>query len=183
MKRSFRIYLWAWAATLFGLFLLLATAQTALFRPHHSLAQDGGNLKKIVELDLPEVISVSSENNLERSSSRWDCFTHESYFAERLSEDCIDQLEQLCRVDTLHWSKGEDGLSYHYTEGDWDEYSISCSISADRAFVCYYIDESEGLLGVGAAFLIITIAFFGLVIWGLTLLVITLVRKKRSNHP
>lgn len=183
MNRSLRKYLWAWAAALFSLFLFIATAQSAIFRPHHSLAQNEANIEKIVKLDLPEVVSVDSQDNLERGASRWDCFTHESLFEERLSEDCIEQLEQLCRVDTLHWSKGKDGLSYHYTEGDWDEYSISCSISADRAFVSYYIDESEGLLGAGAAFLIITIAFFGLVIWGLTLLVITLVRKKRSNHP
>jgi hypothetical protein len=181
MKKSLKTYLWAWIISLSCLLLLLAAGR--VFAPHHSLAKDGYSIEKIIEVDLPNVKSVISENNLDRDSSRWDCFTHEIVFEESLSKDYINQLEQLCKSDSLRWTKGEEPLSYLYEDGDWENYYVTCGINPESAFVCYYVDEDEGLFVVAGALLIINFAFFVLVIWGLALLVITLVRKKRNNRP
>ena len=185
MKRSVKVYLWSWVAVILSLGLLLVWGKFGVLNPHHRLAKDPANIEKITKLDLPDVISVESDDNLDRGASRWDCFTHRSQFAEKLSDDCIRELDRLCRTDTIHWHRDDKNGCYDYLDAAWDhggEYCISCQIYEDSSKVEYYVDELEGFGNVFMGALVIIFAIGVLVVWGLILLLKACIRKIRRNR-
>ena len=98
MKKSLKIYLLLWVGVLFFIVLLVVITRMGLLTPHHRLAQDPTNIEIITGLDLPNPISVNSQNNLGRGASGWDCFEHRSQFSEKLSDELIGQLEIKCKT-------------------------------------------------------------------------------------
>ncbi len=184
LKKSFRIYLLLWLGLLVSFAVLIVACRTGLLSPHHRLAQDPANVEKITGLDLPEIEYVRSYDNLSRSSSRWDCFEHCSYFVDSLSSDCIDQLEALCRRDSIHWSKDSYTGYYKYLDDGWnrgDIYCIACHISNKRSYIEYYVDESEGLDIAALGLLIILLVAFILVVIGVVAIVKTILRRCRTK--
>lgn len=180
MKKSLKIYLWLWLVAVVAFGLNVALIRCGVFSPHHRLAQDVTNVEKITGLDLPETNSSHSRDNLERTSSRWDCFMHHTYFKGELSSDCINQLEALCRTDSLHWSKDSSGDCYEYYDGAWDrggDYCICCRIYDDHAFVEYYVDELECLTTGGIGLIAVFVLVVVLVLWGVSLLIDLLIKK------
>lgn len=105
MKKSLKKYLWSWTVVGVLSVVFIVLSKTVGFAPHHKLAQDPANIEKITKLDLPDIISVESSDNLDRGQSCWDCFIHLSRFEGKLSDDCVRQLESLCVSDTVHWRK------------------------------------------------------------------------------
>lgn len=184
LKKITKIYLLLWVAVIVSFVFLIVAGRTDLFAPHHRLAQDPANVERITGLNLPDTRLVNSWNNLERWSSRWDCFSHRSHFAEQLSDDCIRQLETLCKTDSVYWHKDEKAGCYEYLDDAWDRgdiYCISCRIDEDYAYVEYYVDEYEELDNVFIGFLIILLLVLVLVVWGMVLLVVIIIRKCRKQ--
>lgn len=174
-----------WVGVIVSVVLFVIALCADLLAPHHRLAQDPANIEKITGLNLPDTISVNSSNNLERGTSRWDCFSHRSHFTEELSDDCIRQLETLCKTDSVYWHKDETEGCYEYLDDAWDRggnYCISCRIYDDYSVVEYYIDEFEELGNVFIGLLIIELIVFVLAVWGIVLLINFIIRKCRKRY-
>lgn len=180
MAQSLKKYLWSWVFVVVLSVLLIVFAKTGGFESHRQLAQDPTNIEKITKLDLPDIISVESWDNLVRGTSCWDCFEHRSLFAEKLSDDCVRQLESLCEKDSIHWHKNEEAGFYEYLDDAWNRggaYCICCRIYEDYSFVEYYVDEVEGVYTALLGLLVLFVAVVVLFIWGIVLLVIRICRK------
>ena len=166
--------LWKWAAII----ALITLSYYAMSNTHSSIARDPHNITKITKLELPKIVSVESEDNMERTTSAWNCFIHRTQFAEAISDDCTRELERRCRIDSLHWASYEDG-SYTYTDDAWDDggyYSITCHISKDSSVVTYYVEELEGAFVTLLAFVVLVASG----IWGVSLIV-SAIRKIRKK--
>lgn len=179
MKKSSKIYLLLWVCVIVLFATVVVVGRAGFFSPHHRLAQDPTNIERITEVDLPDMLSVDSWDNLDRGSSRWDCFNHRSCFADKLSDDCIRQLESLCLTDSAHWHKNDSAGFYEYSDDAWWDggYCIHCLIYEDCSYVEYYVDEDEGLEVVIIGILIILLVTLVLIVWGIVLLVMFVVRK------
>lgn len=175
MRKALKIYRWAWVA------LIVATIITvivmAIRTSHHDLAADPNNIKKIVGVALPDIAFVESENNLDRSASRWDIFEHRGEFTCELSEETIIALDNMCRTDSQHWQKARGRSVYsYYDEGGVDGlYHVFCLISHDGFTINYEVDESEGIFGLFP----LIVAYMILLTWGMILFIISLFRKKK----
>ena len=145
MKKSLKIYGWAWVAVI--AVTLITIAVLAIYPSHHDLAQDANNLEKIVKVDLPDIAYSESSNNLDRTASRWDVFEHRGKFVSELPEEAIIALDELCLTDSLHWHKAKDRSVYsYYDEGGSDGlYNVFCLISNEGFTTLYEIDEDEGI--------------------------------------
>ena len=178
MKKASKIYLWAWAV--FGVAAIVAVVVAMVIPSHHDLARDPYAIERIVKVDLPEIVEVGSEDNLDRGASRWDVYTHRVQFGEALSEESIKKLDRLCRTDSLHWRKNHEEGYYRYTaEGGVDElYAIDCEIHRDHAYMDYTVDESEGILLFVAIYLCVHL----MLLWGVVLLVIAVVKRIVKNR-
>ncbi len=178
MKKASKIYLWAWAV--FGVAAIVAVVVAMVIPSHHDLARDPYAIERIVKVDLPEIVEVGSEDNLDRGASRWDVYTHRVQFGEALSEESIKKLDRLCRTDSLHWQKNHEEGYYRYTaEGGVDElYAIDCEIHRDHAYMDYTVDESEGILLFVAIYLCVHL----MLLWGVVLLVIAVVKRIVKNR-
>ena len=177
MKKIWRIYAWAWAVVVA---LILVTAVVMAMVPsHHDLARDPYTIERVVEVDLPEIVQVESEDNLDRGTSRWDVYTHQGQFGEPISKESIDKLDRLCQTDSEHWRRDEEKGYYQYTdEGGVDDlYEVSCTLYADHFVVGYTVDESEGLF----LFIPFVLAFYVLINVGIVLAVISLIRKIKNR--
>ena len=107
---TLKIYRWAWFALIV---VTIATIAILVIRTsHHDLAAAPDNIEKIVKVDLPEIASVESENNLDRGASKWDTYIHSGQFTEELSEESIKAIEELCVADRSHWCKEEEYYAY-----------------------------------------------------------------------
>ena len=170
MKRALKIYRWAWVAVIAA--TLLTIVVMIIHESHHELAEDSNNLEKIVKVDLPDIESCESFNNLDRGASRWDVFEHRGKFVNELSDETIMTLDDLCLTDSLHWRKAVDKNVYsYYDEGGIDElYSVFCLISKEGFTLEYEVDESEGLFVI----LPFVIAYAILLKWGIVLIIIAL---------
>ena len=178
MKKSLKIYGWAWVAVIAA--TLITIAVMAIHSSHHDLAQDANNLEKIVKVDLPDIAYSESSNNLDRSASRWDVFEHRGKFDSDLPEETIIALDELCLTDSLHWHKAKDRSVYsYYDEGGIDElYYVFCLISKDGFTISYEVDESEGIFVLTACFL----AYITLVVWGIIILMQTLLHGIKNRQ-
>ena len=180
MKKSLKKYLWSWTVVGVLSVVFIVLGETVGFAPHHKLAQDPTNIEKITKLNLPDIISVESSDNLDRGQSCWDCFQHISHFDGKLSDDCVRQLESLCVSDTVHWRKNENVGYYGYIDDAWNEggdYSISCRIYEDYSYVEYYVDETESLAVTLIGYALISGAVLILVIWGIIWGILLLLNK------
>ena len=177
MKKASKIYLWAWAV--FGVAAIVAVVVAMVMPSHHDLARDPYAIERIVKADLPEIVEVESRDNLDRESSRWDVYMHRVLFGDTLSEERVKELENLCRVDSLHWRKNTEERYYRYTaEGGIDElYAIDCEIHHDYAYLTYTVDESEGILLFVAIYLCVHL----MLLWGVVLIVIGVVKRIVKN--
>ena len=170
---TLKIYRWAWL-TLIA--VTIVTIAVLLIRTsHHDLAAAPDNIEKIVKVDLPEIASVESENNLDRGASRWDTYIHSGQFTEELSEESIKAIEELCVADRSHWCKEEEYYAYFDRGGIDDLYLVTCIIYHDHFKLTYEVDESEGIF-VLFPFVIAYIILFA---WGIILFIIRLFRRNR----
>ena len=108
MKRPLKIYGWAWVALIAA--TIVTFAVMIIYPSHHELAADPYSIEKIVKVDLPDIASVQSRNDL--GGSRWDMFVHKGRFTEEISEKSIQKMDELCQSDTIHWSKNSDKVVY-----------------------------------------------------------------------
>lgn len=177
MKKPLKIYGWVWVAVIAA--TLITIAVMAIYPSHHDLARDANNLEKIVKVDLPDIATSESSNNLDRTASRWDVFEHRGKFVSELPEGTIIVLDELCLTDSLHWHKAKDRNVYgYYEEGGADGlYNVFCLISNDGFTTVYEIDEDEGIF----IFLPIAIAYTILFKWGLVLIIILIVRRVKNR--
>ena len=143
------------------------------------MARDPYAIERIVKVDLPEIVEVESEDNLDRGSSRWDVYTHRVQFGDTLSEESIKKLEWLCRTDGEHWMKNAEEGYYRYTaEGGVDElYAIDCVLYHDHAHWDYTVDESEGIF----LFVAILLCAYLMLLWGVVLVVVGVVKRIIKN--
>jgi hypothetical protein len=171
MRTSTKVYLGLLAVL--GVALLVFMAWPS----KHKLVSDPQNIEKIVGLDLPDFTCNESSDNLDRGSSRWDCYEHNVGFKEKLSKECIEEMEHRCANDSEHWSKNAEEGYYRYSEEGNDLYSLSCHIYNDHAYFSCMIDEDESLI----FFLFWFLAFMLINGYGFVLLVIALIRKYISK--
>ena len=146
MAKFWRIYSLAWVTLIVA---AIVTALVAMILPsHHDRARNPYAIEKIVNVELPEIASVESEDNLDRGTSRWDVYSHQGQFCVSLSEENISELERLCQTDSVHWRKNEAKGYYQYSDkGGVDNlYEVSCTLYDDYFVISYVVDESEGLL-------------------------------------
>ena len=170
---TLKIYRWAWLTLIV---VTIATIAVLVIRTsHHDLAAAPDNIEKIVKVDLPEIASVESENNLDRGASRWDTYIHSGQFTEELSEESIKAIEELCVADRSHWCKEEEYYAYFDRGGIDDLYLVTCIIYHDHFKLTYEVDESEGIFVLFP----FVIAYMILFAWGIILLIIRLFRRKR----
>lgn len=143
MKRPLKIYGWAWVAIIAA--TIVTFAVMIIYLSHHESAADPYSIEKIGKVDLPDIASVQSMDDL--GGSRWDMFVHEGRFKEEISEESIQKLDELCISDNIHWSKNSDKGYYMYLdEGAIDDlYLVSCTISEDRFVTTFEVEESEGI--------------------------------------
>ena len=112
MRKALKIYRWAWVVLIVA--TIITVVVMAIRTSHHDLAKDPNNIEKIVKADLPDIAFVESENNLDRSASRWDIFAHRGKFICELTEETTTTLDNLCQTDSLHWRKARDRSVYSY---------------------------------------------------------------------
>ena len=62
MKRPLKIYGWAWAAIIAA--TIVTFAVMIIYPSHHELAADPYSIEKIVKVDLPDIASVQSMDDL-----------------------------------------------------------------------------------------------------------------------
>ena len=171
MKRPLKIYRWAWVA------LIAATIVTftvmIIYPSHHELAADPYSIEKIVKVDLPDIASVQTMDDL--GGSRWDMFVHEGRFTEEIPEESIQKMDELCISDSIHWSRNSDNGYYMYLdEGGMDGlYLVSCTITEDCFVTTYEVEESEGIFVLFA----LMVAYMILITWGLILFIVSLFRR------
>ena len=170
MKKSTKIYLWAWAVA----FAIITGC--IVWPSHHELATDPDKLGAIVNLRLPDITESECEDNLDRGTSRWDFYRYHALFAENISEECIEEMERRCVEDSGHWSKNELEGYYLYTDNGGADglYEVGCAIYKDQAYVGYLISEDEGIFIIVFLFLYIQI----LLIWSLVLIITRIVHKR-----
>ena len=178
MKKASKIYLWACVVLVAA--AIVAVVAVMVIPSHHDLARDPYAIGRIVKADLPEIVEVESEDNLDRGASRWDMYAHRVQFGEALSEESIKKLDQRCHTDSLHWQKNAEEGYYRYTaEGGIDElYAIDCEIHHDYAYLTYMVDESEGILLFVAIYLCVHL----MLLWGVVLLAIAVVKRIVKNR-
>lgn len=174
MKKSTKIYLWAWTVA----FAIIAGY--IVWPSHHDLAADPDKLGAIVNLPLPDIAESECDDNLDRGASRWDFYEYRAFFTENISEECIAEMERRCEEDSKHWRKDEaDGCYTFVDNGGIDElYEVSCVIYKDQAHVGYLVSEDEGIFVIAILFLYIQI----LLIWGLVLLIRSIVQKREMKQ-
>ena len=90
MKKSTKIYLWAWAVA----FVIITGC--IVWPSHHDLATDPDKLGAIVNLRLPDIAESEYEDNLDRGTSCWDFYGYHAMFAGNISEECIAEMERRC---------------------------------------------------------------------------------------
>ena len=73
MGKTLKIY--GWACVVLVVATIITVVVMAIRTSHHDIAKDPSNIEKIVKVDLPDIAFVESENNLDRSASR---FLHNS---------------------------------------------------------------------------------------------------------
>ena len=170
MKKSTKIYLWAWTVA------FVITTGFILWPSHRDLAADPDKLGTIVNLRLPEIVDCEYEDNLDRGTSRWDFYGYHALFVENISEECIAEMERRCVEDSGHWSKNELEGYYLYTDNGGADglYEVDCAIYKDQAHVDYLVSEDEGVFVIAFLFLYIQI----LLIWGLVLIIVAIVHKR-----
>ena len=178
MKKASKIYLWACVVLVAA--AIVAVVVAMVVPSHHDLARDPYAIERIVKVDLPEIVEVESEDNLDRGASCWDVYTHRVQFGDTLSEESIKKLDRLCHNDSLHWRKNTEERYYRYTaEGGIDElYAIDCEIHHDYAYLTYTVDESEGILLFVAIYLCVHL----MLLWGVVLLAIAVVKRIVKNR-
>ena len=174
MRKSTKIYLWAWAAV-FAIIIGVVVCPS-----HHELARDLRKVGAIVNLHLPDIADYQYEDNLDRGTSRWDFFGYHAIFSEEISEECIAEMERRCKEDSEHWSKDEEHGYYMYadTGGADDLYDVGCVIYKDQVHVGYLIDEDEEIFAIAVILLLGHILFW----WGLVQLVLHLIRKNTAKQ-
>ena len=178
MRRTLKIYGWAWVVTIVA--TLLIAGVSIIHTSHHELAEDPNYLEKIVKVDMPDIAFCESDNNLDRGASRWDVFEHRGKFICELSEETIMTLDDLCRTDSLHWRKAYDRSVYsYYDEGGIDElYYVFCLISHDGFSINYEVDESERIF----ALLPLAVAYTILFKWGVVLVILAFIAKIKNRN-
>ena len=170
MKKSTKIYSWAWAVALVIIIGLV------VWPSHHKLARDPKKVGAIVNLRLPKIADYAYDDNLNRDTSRWDYYEYHAFFAENISEECIAEMERRCVEDSEHWSKNEvEGYYLFVDNGGIDGlYDVGCAIYDDQVHVGYLISEDEGIFAIAILWLYIQI----LLIWGFALIIIAIVQKR-----
>ena len=171
MKRPLKIYGCAWAAIIAS--TIVTFAVMIIYPSHHELAAAPYSIEKIVKVDLPDIASVQTIDDL--GGSRWDMFVHKGRFTEVISEVSFKIMDELCLSDSIHWSKNSDEGYYMYLdEGGIDDlYLVSCTISEDRFVTTYEVEESEGIFVLSA----LIVAYMILITWGIILFIVSLFRR------
>lgn len=169
MKKSTKIYIWAWAVALVFLVGYI------VWPSHHDLASDPQKVGAIVNLRLPEVADYKYEDNSVSDTPGWDFYDYHVFFAEKISEECIAEMELRCAEDSEHWSKNKAEGYYLYVDSDGDGglYEVGCVIFDDQVHVGYFISEDEGII----APLFLSLYIHILLIWGFALLIIAIVKR------
>lgn len=179
MKNLYVKIVAASAIFLFGVFLFDVVDDSD---NHHSLARDPMSIGKILDVQLPQYTVVESSDNLERTTSRFDCFSHSYIFREPFTPLMIEKLDELCKKEPQRWSKNGEGISYSYQRGDWDSYYIECSINESTAYLDYYVDELDGVAALFEWILYIFVWLAALAFLGIVMLVAAVVKKVVKNR-
>lgn len=157
---------------------IVTFAVMIIYPSHHELAADPYSIEKIVKIDLPDIASVQTRDDLGGSS--WDMFVHKGWFTEKISEESIQKMDELCLSDGTHWSKNSDKGYYMYLdEGGIDGlYLVSCTISKDGFVTTYEVEESEGLFVLS----VLIDMYMILITWGIILFIVSLfkINTKKS---
>lgn len=169
MNKTLKIYLWSWLIVAVLAVILFASARKGVLSPYYlGLTQNPSYIEKITHLDLPEIMSVDSYDNLYYCSYYQDLLVQRFNFAEKLSDNCIHQLETLCLTNHTDWHKYETDGCYNYDCTFGDIYFI-CYIYEDYALVGCYIDEIDVIV-TKLGFYALLLVVFILIVMGIAIL-------------
>ena len=194
MKKALKIYGGAWiAAIAFPLisFLILFCFERVVGSDElegvRELADDPTHIENIISIDLPATYHVDSKLN---SDEKVNIYSYNVQFSEDLSDNCIEELEDKCVTDKLHWSKGEGFYRYHL-HPEASRFDISCLIYSDHYELDYAVFTGmsqsasvRAMIYMALVNIIITLSgiiFGALIAWGIVLLIIAQIRKRKGN--
>lgn len=186
MKKVHKIYLISLIIIAVPFVALWCLALYELEHNSYTLSRENpGYVETLIEVDLPDIATTKSEYN----GQRW--LAHNSTFKQSLSEECINQLEQLCEYNDK-WSKEHDlqnGQTYYYYYyqfgNEWEPDTIWCKIYNNRCHWGYTTDH--GLMGIGIVLVMLPIlAVATIAVWTIILYatagIIYLIRKRRKHN-
>lgn len=182
MKNTLRIYRYAWAmlfpAFIVSMFVLLFVTSSPGHGELTNLSESPASIEKVLGVGLPAMEVSSSDIS---HGNRYTSCTYKLTFRAPLSEAHIAELERQRTKDREHWRKIRKDL-YQYTEYVENGDEINCRIYNDHIDVECSICDGEDEIADAIFYAIMTFAIMLaiLIIWGVVLLVIILVRKRRS---
>ena len=95
MKKSSKIYLGAWIATIAITLLVVSPTYYKHSRYLTKLSEYPEYLEKVVDVDLSDITTVESDYGV---GSIWRTYYHKLDLGKALSDDCIKQLEMRCKA-------------------------------------------------------------------------------------
>lgn len=138
MRKEFKIYGWGWV-------ILIALLIIYLIVPsHHDLAEDPKNIEKIIKIDLPDIAKTESSYYRDPPAPSLDVYTHDITFVEKLSKECIKELEERCHT-SVYWEKLTEQDCYLYKYEIGYHYSVHCYVYKDYCSIRYAADTNEGV--------------------------------------
>ncbi len=191
MKKVHKTYLISLIIIAVPFVALWCLALYELEHDPYSLSRENPDyIETLIEVDLPDIAATKSEyTKSEYNGQRW--LAHNCTFEHRLSQECINQLEQLCG-DSDRWGKGRDwatGETYYYYNysfgNEWEPDTIWCKIYNNRCRWGYTTDH--GNMGIGIALVMLPIlAVASIAVWTILLYatagIIYLIRKNRKKQ-
>ena len=189
MKKVHKIYLISLIIIAVPFVALWCLALYELEHDPYLLSRENPDyVETLIEVDLPDIAATKSEYN----GQRW--LAHNSTFKQSLSEECINQLEQLCK-DNDKWSKkrdwqnGETYYDYYYQYyqfgDDCNPDTIWCEIYNNRCHWGYTTNNGNMWIGFELVMLPI-LAVAAIAVWTILLYatagIIYLIRKSRKKQ-
>lgn len=187
MKIIHKIYLISLIIIAVPSILLWRGAKKEVEQNPYALSKENpAYVETIIGVDLPNIAKTTSEYK----NQRW--LAHNSTFEQPLSEECINQLEQLCKENDK-WSKecrgGEICYRYYhsfsYPGREYELNIIECVIY-NTGYRFSYQPDFEELTGVGAGLILfpVLVLIFAIV-WTIILYatagVVYLIRERRNK--
>ncbi len=189
MKRGVKIY---WRSLLYflGAFIIVCVLCYAHCEYKFAQLRNPEYIRKLIDIELPEFKNVETEENDDypinhNSYSIW----HTVEFAEPLSESAVEEIERVRGREKWPYGNCDGGWGLFYPESEYQyEYidrnalrRLELCLSANKANIYYEVWDSYYFLLIGVLCLIFMLWIVVMVVWGFTLLGISITRKLKTR--